>query len=353
MTFPFQVPQSDEAQQVLQGLTQLQEEFRDGLIRVDPTSKDFEPVTWLRNDGSNGGGMRYQRTTDEFLNRASLNFSSVHYESDPNRALASATALSCIVHPNSPLAPSLHMHISWTQLKSGRSGWRMMADLNPSNPIEEHTSKFLETLKSVFSEQEPELLSNGLAQGDQYFSIPALERHRGVAHYYLEQWNSGDFEADQTLAYQLGRDVIQCYLGLVKDGLERGDATEAQSRTQLAYHTLYVFQVLTLDRGTTSGILVHDQNDQGILGSLPNVLDRELLSSWLEKVPHLQQLLLQSILDALPDTPIVELTSELRVKLAQVLRAHYQQHPETQSLLAKGFKVPPTVKNHQVVMESK
>lgn len=353
MSFPFQVPQSDEAQEVLQGLTQLQEEFRAGLTRIDPNSHDFEQVTWLRNDGDNGGGTRFQRTQDAFLNRASLNFSSVHYESEPQRALGSATALSCIVHPASPLAPSLHMHISWTQLKSGRSGWRMMADLNPSNPIPKHTSTFLERLKLVFQGYDSELLSHGLEQGDQYFSIPALGRHRGVAHLYLEQYNSGDFKADQELAYSLGHEVIQCYLTLVEDALVMGKPTEAQVQKQLDYHTLYVFQVLTLDRGTTSGILVHDQNDQGILGSLPSVLERPLLESWVPKLPSLQQTLLQSLLDALPDTPQVELTSSLRVKLAQVLRQHYQEYPETQSLLAKGFKVPPTVKNHQVVMEPK
>jgi coproporphyrinogen III oxidase len=351
VTFPFQCPQSEAAQEVVNVLTKLQEEFRAGLVRVDPSSQDFEPVSWLRNDGVNGGGMRFQRTTDDFLNCASLNFSSVHYESEPERALASATALSCIVHPKAPLAPSLHMHISWTQLKSGRAGWRMMADLNPSNPIEAHTTAFSERLNAVFQDRS-DVLEHGLAQGEQYFSIPALERHRGVVHFYLEQWSTDDFAADKKLAYQLGHEVIQCYLGLVEDGLAKGEATEAQTQAQLAYHTLYMFQVLTLDRGTTSGILVHDQNDQGILGSLPSVVDRDLLASWVEKLPSLQQLLLNRILEALPKTPHVELTPALRIKLAQVLRRHYQEHPETQSLLAKGFDVPPTVKNHQVVIGS-
>lgn len=352
MNFGFRVPESEEAQQVVEGLVGLQEVFRDGLVRVDPAGGAFARVSWLRNAGDNGGGVRFQRESDDFLNRASLNVSSVHYEAEPERALASANALSCIVHPDAPLAPSLHMHISWTQLKAGRSGWRMMADLNPSHPIEAHKERFLKTLQKVFKDQDPQVYVDGLAQGDQYFSIPALGRHRGVAHLYLEQWNSGDFEADQELAHQLGRQVIECYLGLVDDGLQRGPARAEQVAELLWYHTLYFFQVLTLDRGTTSGILVHDQNDEGILGSLPSVIDRALLESWLEKLPPLQQTLLQSLLDALPEGPQVSLTTPLRVKLAQVLRQHYQRHPETQSLLARGFKVPPTVKNHQVVMGS-
>jgi len=35
----------------------------------------------------------------------------------------------------------------------------------------------------------------------------------------------------------------------------------------------------TADRGTTSGLLVHDENDVGILGSLPSHVDKKLLES--------------------------------------------------------------------------
>ena len=353
MTFEFHVPQSSAAREAIACFTELQSNFVTGLTRVDPSTlpEEFERVSWLRNQGDNGGGVRFQRANDAFLNRASLNFSTVHYEADSERALSSASALSCIVHPSFPLAPSLHTHISWTDLKSGKSGWRMMADLNPSNPIEDHRTLFLNSLKQVFQEQEDSVVEHGLSQGDQYFSIPALNRHRGVVHFYLEQWSSGDFDADLKLARQFGQEVIRCYLQILEDSLQRGNPTEQHQANQLHYHTLYFFQVLTLDRGTTSGILVHDQNDAGILGSLPGLIDRSLLETWLEKVPPLQQTLLQSILDTLPQQQRIELTLPLRIKLAQTLRQHYRDYPETQDLLARGFKVPPTVKNHQVTID--
>lgn len=349
MTFEFSIPASAKAQTVVDSLSELQSFYAKGLKLVDPhePSRDFQRVSWLRNQGDNGGGVRLQRAQDPFLNQASLNVSSVHYEGDEARALASATALSCIVHPEYPLSPSMHMHISWTDLKSGKSGWRMMADLNPSNPIDEHRTKFLDAIKQVFHEMKESPLSHGLAQGDQYFYIPSLERHRGVAHFYLEQWSSGDFEQDRRLSMRFGRAVIQCYLQLLKDSLQRTEWTEEHRQNQLAYHTLYVLQVLTLDRGTTSGILVHSQNDEGILGSLPNVIVRSLLESWVPAQTDLQRKLLKSILDALPSQERIELTTPRRKQLAQVLRKHYQIHPETQALLAKGFQVPPTVQNHK------
>ena len=38
-------------------------------------------------------------------------------------------------------------------------------------------------------------------------------------------------------------------------------------------HSLF-FQVLTLDRGTTHGLLAHGDNDVGTLGSLPNFVSK-------------------------------------------------------------------------------
>ena len=81
-----------------------------------------------------------------------------------------------------------------------------------------------------------------------------------------------------------GKGVIDSYLEILQSALATyPDADDAARAEQLAYHTLYLFQVLTLDRGTTSGLLVHDQNDLGIMGSLPARVDRDLLASWRSK----------------------------------------------------------------------
>ena len=82
-----------------------------------PGAQPFEAASWLRDDGRHGGGER-QETSDlhkaGLFNRASLNTSHVQYDDDETRPLRSATALSCIIHPNPPRVPSLHTHISWT-----------------------------------------------------------------------------------------------------------------------------------------------------------------------------------------------------------------------------------------------
>ena len=119
------------------------------------------------------------------------------------------------------------------------------------------------------------------------------------------------------------------------------------TRRQLAYHTLYLFQVLTLDRGTTSGLLVHDQNDLGIMGSLPARVDRDLLASWQAKVESPQDDLVGALVDALPDESPSSVSDAVKIALAQTVREHYQKNPEALAMQASGNVIAPTVDNHR------
>src|SRR5690606_6465172 len=62
----------------------------------------FQPIDWLRKGGQWGGGRRYVAANPRWFNRASINVSQVHYDAEPKKPLASATALSTIVHPDHP-----------------------------------------------------------------------------------------------------------------------------------------------------------------------------------------------------------------------------------------------------------
>lgn len=339
---------SPRAQQALELVEGLQELFVLGLELV-PGAQRFEKTSWLRDGGRHGGGTRYSTADVAAFNRASVNVSQVHYDDDLSKKLGSATALSTIIHPEHPHVPSMHMHISWTEMKGGGetegSGyWRMMADLNPSIENEMDTQVFKRCLRDVA----PDQYSEASAQGDCYFYIPALQRHRGAAHFYLENYHSDDATADRQLALKFGRAVIDCYLKMLSRGLgESNDPVETDKAKQLAYHTLYFFQVLTLDRGTTSGLLVHDQNDVGIMGSLPSHVDRSLLASWRCLLPAPQEELLDGLLKALPSGDTCLISTEAKQGVAQVVREHYQKYPEALQHQASGNVIPPTVANHR------
>jgi len=337
---------SNQAQSAYELVEELQSYFVSKLNDVSCTFGEacgFEAIEWFRDEGKHGGGTRYEARDITLFNRGSVNVSQVHYDDDQRKKLSSASAISTIIHPNNPHVPSMHMHISWTEMRDGTGYWRIMADLNPSLENDVFQKDFemaLERAADTYYEE-------GKEQGDRYFYIPALERTRGVSHFYLENFNSGDFEEDSAFAKKMGKAVIDAYIGIVVQAIQYYTTYTAEEKaTQLDYHTLYLFQVLTLDRGTTSGLLIHDQNDVGIMGSIPSHINRTLLERWKELMLKPQDELVQALLEALPLEVPTPVEVETKKALAKAVRAHYQKYPEALSMQASGAVIPDTVKNH-------
>ena len=344
--------QSSSAAEALDFVSMLQARFVEGLEQVSSTcghDVSFKKVEWLRDAGLHGGGNRLSAPESPMFNRASVNVSQVHYDDLPEKKLGSATAISTIIHPQNPHAPSVHIHISWTEMKAvgeapAKGYWRIMADLNPSVLHEEYRDQFIQCMRQAA----PSQFMDAAAQGDRYFYIPALERHRGVTHFYLENYATENTSADREFAESFGKNVIDSYLDILQSAVTTyPDADDAARSEQLAYHTLYLFQVLTLDRGTTSGLLVHDQNDLGIMGSLPARVDRELLASWRGNVAAPQDDLVSGLVQCLRDESPSPVDDEVKLALVQTVRDHYQKNPEALTLQASGNVIPPTVDNHR------
>ncbi len=339
--------QSHKAKQANELVTCLQTRFVQGLEKLAHalnSVQSFAAVEWFRDEGKHGGGVRFATADGDLFGRGSVNVSQVHYDENPDKKLGSATAISTIIHPCHPHAPSVHIHISWTEMKSGEGYWRMMADLNPSieNPVA--TQQFFDAMKAAAPGQYDE----AVAQGERYFYIPVLHRHRGVAHFYLEQYHTDDADKDRALAQSVGEAAIDTYLDILGAALQANHAiSEADKATQLAYHSLYFLQVLTLDRGTTTGLMVHNQNDIGILGSLPAYVNRDLLMSWVENMPTPQDKLLSALIAALPASSRALVDDNVKAKLAAISRQHYSKHPEALAMQASGDVIPPTLKNHR------
>lgn len=334
-------PESQEAYKVVNNLQKHFVNRLNALTEKSGESKEFEEVTWLRDEGLHGGGSRFEARDEKIFNTGSVNISQVHYNKDENKNLLCATAISTIIHPKNPHAPSLHMHISLTQLQDGYSYWRLMADLNPSIFHEEDKVRFDAMLK----ESGKEYFKEAMLQGNKYFNIPALKRHRGVSHFYLENFTTEDFTQDLEFAHSFGEAVINSYVSIFEHALEtRASCSSRDLSMQLKYHTLYLFQVLTLDRGTTSGLLIHNQNDLGIMGSLPAYVDRSLLHSWAKNVPAPQDELVIALADAINLEGRIDNATKLQ--LAYIVREHYKKYPHAIELQASGNTVPATVENH-------
>ena len=304
-------------------------------------NKKFQEVNWLRNNGVYGGGSRFETRDEILFNTASVNVSQVHYDEDLTKSLQSATAISTIIHPKNPNVPSIHIHISLTSFKDGNSYWRIMADLNPSLENMEDKKIFDESLKQISKENYEE----GTKQGEKYFFIPALNKHRGVSHFYLENYKSEDKQKDFDFALEFGKTVIDTYINIISNAFETRKTFSVQDiKKQLDYHTLYLCQVLTLDRGTTSGLLIHNENDVGIMGSLPKFVNKKLLISWIENMEEIQKTLLENIINSIDDNGVIN--TQTKEKLAQVVRNHYKNNSDALKYQASGTVIPNTVNNH-------
>ena len=335
---------SIDAQKAYALMRSLQKRFvekLDDLTEKFGERKHFEEIIWLRDGGIHGGGSRFEAKDMKLFNTASVNVSQVHYDDMPQKNLNSATAISTIIHPKNPTVPSIHIHISLTELRKGENYWRIMADLNPSINNAEDAKTFDDALKKLSQEYYDE----GANQGDKYFNIPALKRTRGISHFYLENFKTGNSEADFTFAQHFGEGIIDSYIDIIHNALlSRQTISQADKDVQLAYHTLYLFQVLTLDRGTTAGLMVHNQNDVGIMGSLPSHINKELLKSWIEKVEKPQDELVRALVNAVNDDGVIDIPT--KEKLATEVRKHYKKHSEALGMQASGNTIPSTVQNH-------
>ena len=342
-----QTPNSKNAQEAYKIIQQLQTHFvskLDSLSRDLGENKKFEAIHWLRNEGTHGGGKRYVAQDERLFNSASVNISQVHYDDIVENNLTSASAFSTIIHPKNPHAPSLHMHISLTELRDREHYWRVMADLNPSIYYEEDKILFDMMLKNIA----PKTFKNAMKQGEKYFHIPTLKRHRGVSHFYLENYKTLNFEEDIGFVDTFTHNVIDTYIDIINAAMQKRCSFSSKEITQqLHYHTLYLFQVLTLDRGTTAGLLIHNQNDLGILASLPTYIDAALLFSWVQKLPSPQDELLKELTNAINVEGKIDDATKLQ--FAYILRKHYEKYPEALLLQASGETIPTTTKNHSTL----
>jgi coproporphyrinogen III oxidase len=319
-----------DAQAARHELATLQQRYVSGLeVFAEQSPRRCE---WYRAAGQHGGGERFVFEESAQLSSASVNLSQVHYPADAESRLRAATALSAIVHPAHPKLPSFHLHSSLMISDEDRRSWRLIADLNPSHPSAEDQK----LIDELFFKIAPTMASQAMEGGSTYFFIPALGRCRGVSHFFLSDYYTDSVEEDLAFATGFVREMICGYLGLLLNYKQNlPEVREDEKAQQLAYHTLYFFQVMTLDRGTTAGLLVHDDNDEGTLGSLPPRVDKNLLSSWMSRMQEPQDLLLKRIIDSMPSQGVVEVDEGFKKKLAEVIRSFYKAYPEAIALQAR------------------
>ncbi len=177
-----------------------------------------------------------------------------------------ASGISLVAHMQNPHAPAVHMNtrMFWTP-----HGWWFGggSDLNPCIEYQEDTEHFHAVQKAHCDRHDPAFYPRFKAWADEYFHIPHRNRARGVGGIFLDDHNTGDWEADFAFIRDVGRAFLPAFLP-VTERRRTLPWTDADKDRQLIHRGLYAEYNLVYDRGTKFGLETgHDAN--AVLMSLP------------------------------------------------------------------------------------
>ena len=179
-----------------------------------------------------------------------------------------ASGISLVAHVRNPNCPAVHMNtrMFWTPYAWWFGGG---SDLNPCIEFEEDTIHFHSVLRSYLDQHNPKLYPELKKWADEYFFIPHRKRARGVGGIFMDDRNTGDWEADFNLTKDIGKAFLPAYLPLLQKRLVN-EFNESDIDIQLQHRGLYAEYNLVYDRGTKFGLATgHDAN--AVLMSLPPV----------------------------------------------------------------------------------
>jgi coproporphyrinogen III oxidase len=247
-----------------------------------PGSFEVTPTTRTADDGSDaGGGLMSVMRGGRVFEKVGVNVSTVYgtlgeaaqksmaargvpgIEADPRFW---ASGISLVAHMQNPHVPAVHMNtrMFWTPNAWWFGGG---SDLNPCLEYDEDTAHFHATQQAHLDPHDPALYPALKAWADEYFYIPHRKRARGVGGIFLDDRNTGDWEADFALTQDIGRAFLPAWVPLVESRRTLRFGT-AEKDAQLVHRGLYAEYNLVYDRGTKFGLATgHDAN--AVLMSLP------------------------------------------------------------------------------------
>ena len=177
-----------------------------------------------------------------------------------------ASGISLVAHMQNPHSPAVHMNtrMFWTPHAWWFGGG---SDLNPCIEYDEDTAHFHTTQKQHLDPHGADYYPKLKDWADEYFYVPHRNRARGVGGIFMDDHNTGDWEADFSLTQDIGRAFLPAYLPLVEKRRVQ-DWSDADKDAQLVHRGLYAEYNLVYDRGTKFGLETgHDAN--AVLMSLP------------------------------------------------------------------------------------
>jgi coproporphyrinogen III oxidase len=268
-------------------MERLHEQITEFFARLDGGG-GFREDRWERPGG--GGGVARVLTDGTTFEKAGINRSAVSGVLPPGAAqrlgarLASsdetlfyATGVSLVVHPRSPMVPTVHLNVRYFDLTEPEGApldaWLGGGtDLTPTYPFPEDAVHFHRALKAVCDRHEPAFYPRFKSWCDHYFvNTHRGDERRGVGGIFFDNLREGDagLSLERLVAFVLdvGGSLPAAYQAIVE---RRRDLPfgERERRFQLARRGRYVEFNLVHDRGTLFGLQT-GARIESVLMSLP------------------------------------------------------------------------------------
>ena len=249
----------------------LQPEICTALEKADGSAR-FVPTLW-EHPFSGGGDSRVIQHGALF-EKGGVNFSAV--ESPLNELLAGrlgvkpqrvhAAGISLILHPESPMIPTVHFNLRYLELEDGDGWFGGGIDLTPYYLFEDDVVHFHSTLKAACDRFDPHRYPDFKRRCDSYFQVKHRNEARGVGGIFFDYLRD---DPDRTFDFveSVGASFLPSYLPLVE---RRKSAPWGahEKEWQLHRRGRYVEFNLVYDRGTLFGLETGGR-PESILLSLP------------------------------------------------------------------------------------
>jgi coproporphyrinogen III oxidase len=250
----------------------------------------FREDRWERDGG--GGGISRVLTDGATFEKAGVNRSAVEgvlvpelaqrigaHASGLEPASFFFTGMSLVVHPSSPMVPTVHLNVRYFEI-AGPSGEPLDAwfgggtDLTPTYPYPEDAAHFHRALKAVCDRHHPNFYPRFKTWCDHYFvNTHRGDERRGIGGIFFDNLRAGEgglcLERLLGFVTDVGTVLADGYLPIVE---RRRDLPygERERRFQLARRGRYVEFNLVHDRGTLFGLQT-GARIESVLMSLPPV----------------------------------------------------------------------------------
>jgi coproporphyrinogen III oxidase len=264
-------------------LKTLQSEICEGLEGIDGKSK-FINDHWIRAEG--GGGNSKVISDGNVFEKGGVNFSHV-YGKTPTFLLHenihsiseeinntdtefSATGVSIVIHPESPLVPIIHMNIRFFEMSNGVYWFGGGIDLTPPYYSKDQYDFFHGELKRMCDEHRENFYSEFSKWADDYFYIKHRRETRGIGGIFFDRLTENEkitFDQIHNFWMATGKLFLPLYRELV---LKTKDLkyNSYQKEWQLIRRGRYVEFNLIYDKGTKFGLETGGRIES-ILMSLP------------------------------------------------------------------------------------